>query len=434
MATLILTLAAARDIKPGQTLWDDVVKGLHLRGFPGSAGWYFYYRTKSGRERRPALGKFPALTIEGARRAAKALAETVAQGGDPKAKWRSDREAPSVAELADLYLSKWVDVRNKASSQKQYRWVVENVIKPALGKKSVLDVTLDDVEALVERVFHRDPAFRKAGRKDARSGQATAPVMAMVTRACLSKMFTLAAERWKFIDPANHPVKGAKRYRRRKRRRLASAAELGDIGRLLLRYGLDDRYKRQAACVWTLFFCGARVNEVANAKGSALVGDKLVLQEHKTDEYLDDDKVVFLPACALDILRGLPRDPSGRIFGKANVGDFWRMLRREIGADDLQLRDARRTFASYGLSNGTTLDQLGQLLGHTDTKTTRGYAWLLEDKAKSAVNATADVISMLMLPAPNGEPRQLPQRPRALSLARVRGRAAGTHKTPRAPR
>ena len=84
------------------------------------------------------------------------------------------------------------------------------------------------------------------------------------------------------------------------------------------------------------------------------------------------------------------------MFGNGGLRYVWKLARKAAGVPDLQLRDARRTFASVGLSNGTSLDAIGKHFGHTKTQTTEGYAWLLEDAAKALVNKTADQMAGLM--------------------------------------
>lgn len=59
---------------------------------------------------------------------------------------------------------------------------------------------------------------------------------------------------------------------------------------------------------------------------------------------------------------------------------------------NLQMRDLRRFFASAGLSAGLTLEQVGQLLGHRNTQTTKRYAFLMQDAATRAANEAGEEI------------------------------------------
>jgi hypothetical protein len=77
-------------------LWDGAVNGLCLRCFAsGGRSWVFRYREggggRSAKLRTLKLGSYPAVTIDGARAAAKAHAALVAQGVDPAAVRRENR-------------------------------------------------------------------------------------------------------------------------------------------------------------------------------------------------------------------------------------------------------------------------------------------------------------------------------------------------------
>jgi integrase len=87
---------------------------------------------------------------------------------------------------------------------------------------------------------------------------------------------------------------------------------------------------------------------------------------------------------------------SGRLFGNIEgrrLQEKWTKVREAAGCPDLQLRDARRTFASYGLSLGLSLAQVGELLHHTDTQTTKGYSYLIDDLKQKAAAQIASAMT-----------------------------------------
>lgn len=74
------------------------------------------------------------------------------------------------------------------------------------------------------------------------------------------------------------------------------------------------------------------------------------------------------------------------------------------------MHDLRHSFASAALSAGLTLAQIGELLGHKSTQTTKRYAHLVEEAATAAATATADKILDAMKrkdPAPEKERGQV---------------------------
>jgi integrase len=63
------------------------------------------------------------------------------------------------------------------------------------------------------------------------------------------------------------------------------------------------------------------------------------------------------------------------------------------------MHDLRRYFAAAGIEAGLSLEQVGQLLGHTQAQTTRRYAWLLT----GAATAAAEVVASQIKRRPNSE-------------------------------
>ena len=67
-----------------QVFHDTKVTGLHLRVSPrGSKTFYLYFRTKSGKQKRPKLGDYGILTVEQARGIARAMLGELSKGNDP---------------------------------------------------------------------------------------------------------------------------------------------------------------------------------------------------------------------------------------------------------------------------------------------------------------------------------------------------------------
>ena len=381
-----LTLAAARSLLPNEILTDTVVKGLQLHGNLYSRTWKLYFRTKSGRARRPGLGTFPTISIEMAREAARELLGRVIVGEDPMETRRADRGAAKVAELCDLYLEKWSKVRKSKTSYVQDVGMIDMYIRPELGARLVKDVTLDDVELLLHAVHGRDPRFVPK-RVTSWANHKQAPFAANRVRTLLSKMFRLAEERFEMRAKGTNPTHGAFRWKERPRKVYATPEQLAAI--FFACDHLRPSYPLHVAAITALFFTGARVNEIAMAKKSQRFGDRIVLTEHKTMQKSNDDRVVHLPVIVTDILDSLPPSDSEYIFGGHDLREVWVKLRKRAGIEGLQLRDARRTFASVGLSSGKTLEQVGELLGHRSVQTTKGYAYLMNDPALRAANEIA---------------------------------------------
>jgi integrase len=314
----------------------------------------------------------------------------------------------------------------------------------------VADVKPEHVDDFLADV--RDRKYVPAKRKE-QDGRASAPGAANMCRAVLSKMFSYAespALGWVQYDYGPrpkfpHPVRHSERNRMPKRkvtatpetlRRLAVVLDemateyptdygaivkrrhvrLGNRIRPSMPVGL--RRRRQVACIWTIFLTGSRVGEILNATAAELQGVGLQKSEHKTVRHIGD-KAIPLPRRARELLAGLPPCPSGRLFGAIEVNKVWNVIRDKIGQPELTLRDARRSWASYARSLGVTIDQVADVFGHTDVRTTHDNYQFMQDEAKAAVVERVAEAILTTAGAPVSK--------RRFAFKRIRWRRGATH-------
>jgi integrase len=160
-------------------------------------------------------------------------------------------------------------------------------------------------------------------------------------------------------------------------------------------------YPAATLFIYLLILTGARPDEIARAKWSDIRDGAIVLTEHKTDGHADE-RIIFLPPRAVVSLEMMP-ETRGTLTGIKSPRWLWEKIRKECGCEDLRLYDLRRTFASAALRAGYSLDQIGELLGHTSGTTTKRYAWLMDESRAEAATATSDVLDGMLkrLPAPS---------------------------------
>ena len=65
---------------------------------------------------------------------------------------------------------------------------------------------------------------------------------------------------------------------------------------------------------------------------------------------------------------------------------LWDKLREGTTYADVRIHDLRHTFASIGIMEGLTLEQIGGLLGHKAAATTKRYAHLMDEAAQTAAS------------------------------------------------
>lgn len=399
-----LTPAAARDLQPGQILRDHEVRGLMLRAGARSKTWLLNYRAPDGTERRPKLGDFPTLPLSAARDAARALLLQVAAGRDPSAERTALRAEPTVADLCDWYMSTWAPRHHGPQHLYQTLRLVEDYIKPELGTTRLRKLTAERVNAWLDDIHHRRLPVQQRATRLVRVGKATAPAQAATAKRGLSAVLGTAAaayletlgKTYADVFSQGNPAARASPRSIPPRKRRATGAELVALAASLA--AERAAHPNEVALLRALFFTGARVGELLLADNRDLVDGTLHLRRHKTAKHIGE-KFIPLPQLVLQDLADLDTAGSTRLFGAVSRMTFrrvWARVRKNAGVGDLQLRDARRTFASHAVGSGVHLDAVGDLFGHTSTQTTRGYTWLLEEARRGVAETGAANIAKSM--------------------------------------
>ncbi|SOD41303.1 integrase family protein [Nitrosovibrio sp. Nv4] len=374
-----LTNTAIDALDAGKTIRDDAVKGLHVINKNGSKGFYMYYRTKLGDERRPKLGVYGIITLAQARDMGRDILAEVALGNDPKAARDREKGEPTMDALFDYCMK---EVWNKGRAwDKQIGWAYNAHVRSRLGKMRVRAVGYQDVLNL-------------------RNTMKKSPYAANRIVTFISKMLS-TAERLGWRAAGSNPCTLVERFPERKRRRYATPAELVAISRLL--DAESERNLRSVAFIYLIMFSGARPSEIAKALPSQIERIEKdgsvhgILRLHgKTSDSTGHDRVVFLPPQAMRVIDKLPKN-LGTITGLAAAPTaLWARIRKAAGCEDLWARDLRRTFATVGFSAGENAGMVGELLGHQSAQTTKIYAKLMEDPAMASSARIADRMEKLL--------------------------------------
>lgn len=351
---------AARDLAPGQTLNDTVVRGLSLRAFDERKSFYVFYRTKTGTQRRPKIGDWGSITLTQARAAARQMLAEVALGRDPGA---VRMEAKAEPRVSDLWAEFWKRHASKKKSglEDLRQWGLH--LAPRFADMKLSAVTYSNVSDMMDAMKETPYAANRA-------------------LALLSTMFNFGRRPLEWT--ARNPTEGVKRYKEAKRERYMRGEETARIVEILDR----EAAKNPASVVflYLLILTGARKSEIAAAKWDWVEGNVLKLPDSKTGA-----KPVYLPPQALDVMARLPRT-RGTITGIKSPQKVWERVRVEAGCPDLRIHDLRHSFASAALAAGLSLAQIGELLGHKTAQTTKRYAHLMEEVGVASATAAADRI------------------------------------------
>lgn len=169
------------------TVWDDRIAGFGLKITPSGGKVYFYrYRiSRPGQAaqtapRKYTIGRHGNLTPDQARKRAQELATLVAQGIDPRqqeldAIANRDR-AEALAEenerarrdlalhrISDLWLEHYADdLARRKSSVDMARLVVRRYLRPALGERSMPEISRAELQSIIDAIPAQKRGMRRA--------------------------------------------------------------------------------------------------------------------------------------------------------------------------------------------------------------------------------------------------------------------------------
>lgn len=243
----------------------------------------------------------------------------------------------------------------------EYTRLHDRLLAPKFAKRRLKSLTTGEIER-----WHL--GLRKTG-----------PVQANRALALLSAILRLAA-RWRVI-PVN-PVQGIQ-YAKEEGRRDYLTTEARQ--RFLAAVAEEPVVER--AFLLTLYYTGARPGELKDARRAWWAGDVLDLPDSKVGA-----RLIYLAEPARNALEALPDHAGGALFPGVNPTTLWRRVRRKAGLSGFRLYDLRHTFASAGLQAGMNLEEISQLLGHRNPRTTRRYAHLTTEAGVAGAARAAAVL------------------------------------------
>lgn len=356
--------------------WDDALHGFGVRVKPnGTKSYIVQYRNRiTGRSRRQTIGQVgPLLSFANARKEAMRLLSEAAQGGDPVEAKQTARQAETIADLADQYLTHHAKPKKRQKSIANDVSMLNAIIIPELGNRKVAEVGHRDIQALHNSLHE-------------------VPYRANRTLALLSKMFALSVRwGWRYDNPAT----GVERFPENKRHRWLSDAELA---RLVA--ALNEHPNQNAANAIRLqLLTGARIGEVLTAKWVDFDLNRGVWI--KPSHHTKQKRTEHLPlsGVAISLLKTMrceaetsnPHVFPGKVPGQPikELKRFWKAITSAAEITNYRIHDNRHTHASHLVSSGLSLPVVGRILGHTNPLTTQRYAHLADDPLRDAVEVMA---------------------------------------------
>jgi integrase len=333
-------------------------------------------------------------------------------GEDVAAERAELRRAPTIAELAQRYMTLEIRPTRKPRTAVLYESYFRLHVLPELGTRRARDVTRGDVAQL----------HRKIGAKT--------PAAANRVLTLISGLFSWAIKVGE-IPEGLTPAKGITKFREDGRERYLTAEELARLGdalreaetvgipwdvdetRATAKHAPKPEYRRvkmpppATAAIRLLLFTGCRLREILHLRWAEVDFDRamLFLADSKTGR-----KPVVLSTAALAVLSGLPRLGQYAIPGispnrpRHDLKKPWAAITKRAGLEGVRLHDLRHSFAAVGAGSGLGLPIIGKLLGHRNVETTARYAHLDRNPLRQAVNLIAEKISAAVGPMAAKEP------------------------------
>lgn len=175
-----LTDMLLRNLKPKPKrymVWAD--NGLGVRVSPKGRRSFVYMYRYEGKARFLTLGDYPKMSLAKAHeahgKAMKKLEQGIDPGAEAVAERMEERQAPTVANLADEYLERWAKPRKRSWAVDKR--ILEKDVLPQWGRRKARDISRRDVIRLLD-----DVAIRGG-------------IMANRTLAVIRKMFNFAVNR-----------------------------------------------------------------------------------------------------------------------------------------------------------------------------------------------------------------------------------------------
>ena len=335
-----------------------------------AAGGRTFYRTGrvAGKPERIKLGRFPDMSVEQARKAARAVSGDLAKGINPK------RKRHAQPTMSDLWECWWehATAHKRPKSQSEDKRQYEKHLK-RWAKRPLKEITRAEVATLHQRIKI------KGG-----------PYSANRLLSLLSAMWNEG--RRAGLCEGESPARDIRRFKEEKRDRWLDGTELRRLLEVLAEEEPDVRDFFLLALL-----TGARRSNVQGMRWADVDLDLCLWSIPGADAKAGEIMVIPLVTPAVEILRARVERANGNyVFpGRGGRGHLvepkraWARIREAAGIPDVRIHDLRRTMGSWLATAGTSLQVIGAALGHRDLKSTATYARLGTDPVREATEKAA---------------------------------------------
>jgi integrase len=262
------------------------------------------------------------------------------------------------------------------------------------SKLSIAEVTREQIAKARDALAREGRPQRRRGKTVAsRHARSSATVNRYLYT--LSHLFSVAVHDWDLVD--RNPVHSVrKNVEPRRRCRFLS----DDERRSLLVHCKRSRWPGLYFLVLLAISTGARRSELINLKWSEISWDPSWPELHISETKNGDARFIPLLGKSLALLRRLKnrsRAGSSFVFSAPNGGDepyrafdaHWYRALHNARIENFRFHDLRHTCASYLASQGASLLEIADVLGHRSLRMTLHYAHLARHHKRASLEEMA---------------------------------------------
>jgi len=395
--------------------WDDELPGFGVRVWPSGRKTYVAQYRAGKQTRRFKIGVHGPLTVEEARKEAKAVLGDVARGEDPQLDRSTRRKALTVKELCDLYFEaadKGLVFGKRGKPKKASTLYVDKGrasrhIIPLIGNRPVQELTTADAIKMMRDVTTgKTAADEKTGKLRGRAVVTGGAGTASQSVTLLSAILTYAVSEGII---ANNPARGIKKPAVGKRTRRLSVKEYRALGKVL--ENAEDELWQGVVGTKLFLLTGFRLSEIAGLMWSEVdeFGNCLRLDDSK-----EDASVRPVGRAVFDVLHTVPRvgnnpyvlpGPRSEKGHYTALDDALDRLTVRAGLNGVTSHTLRHSYASVAGDLGFTEITISALLGHAAGNVTQRYVHHLDSVLIAAAEKVSDEIQKMMSdhsqPVPN---------------------------------
>ena len=362
---------------------DDHVRGFCVRVTPSGTKTFYVYKSHQGKPIKIALGVFPVMSPEDARRKALETIGALAAGQDPR-----KPKTETFGDLFQRYLEDHAKARKKTWREDEAIW------ERSLAQWSGLSIG----------------AIPRAKVRELHASMKETPVSANRMLALVSKVFEFADEFDIWTGP--NPARKVRRFPEKSRTRFLLPEEM-----LAFFEAVAKEEPRFQDLFLLMLLTGARKRNLLEMEWTELrlSQGRWEIPETKNGESV----VVHLPTEAVAILEASrvrqADSTSSYVFPSHGVTGHlqdpkasWNRVREASGLHDVRMHDLRRTLGSWQAEGGSSLQVIGKSLGHKSTAATEIYSRLRLDAVAESVDGAVKLL-LRDKPSPGCHPERPPQ-------------------------